>query len=315
MTSISLDPGTALSAAPARRIDAVRVMAFAFSLLTVVSVAGIFLFLLLGSIEAFRSEGWALFTGNRWAFRKHVFQGAAMLYGTAAVSSVAILLAAPLAFCTAMFSSEIAGERLRLALKCLVELLAGVPSVVYGLLGVLFLREWMLTLFERFQLDAYSGDTLLTAGVLLAVMILPTLTTLFDDAFRSVPIKYRDAARGLGLTRAETATTVVARHAMPGLIGAVLLALGRALGETIAVFLVVGRADNRLPEKGGFLQSLVDAGQTITSKLGGAETNIAVGDSLHTSALLALGLALFVVVVTLSILSDVLRKRVTREAR
>ena len=233
-----------------------------------------------------------------------------MLFGTAAVSAIAIVLAAPLALCTALFASEICSERPRLALKFLVELLAGVPSVVYGLLGVLFLREWMHALFERLQLDVYSGDTLLTAGVLLAVMILPTLTTLFDDAFRSVPSKVRDAARGLGLTRAETALTVVTRQAAPALTGAVLLALGRALGETIAVFLVVGRADNRLPERGGILQSLVDAGQTITSKLGGAETNIAVGDPLHTSALLALGLTLFVVVVALTLASDGLRRLV-----
>jgi phosphate transport system permease protein len=287
----------------------------AFSVLTVAAVAGIFIFLVAGSIEAFRSEGWALLTSNRWAYRKHVFQAAAMLFGTAAVSSIAIVLAVPLGFCTALFASEICGERARLSVKFLVELLAGVPSVVYGLLGVLFLREWMASLFDRLQWDAYSGDTLLTAGVLLAVMILPTLTTLFDDAFRSVPSKFRDAARGLGLTRAETAMTIVAKQAVPGLIGAVLLALGRALGETIAVFLVVGRADNRLPSPGQAFHALIDAGQTITSKLGGAETNIAVGDSLHMSALLALGLSLFVVVVGLTLIADELRTRVTKESQ
>ena len=298
-----------------RRADFLRLIAIAFSVLTVVTVFGIFLFLLAGSIEAFRSEGTSLFTGNRWAYRKQAFEAAAMLYGTAVVSSIAIVLAVPLAFWTAMFLSEVLRERSRLALKFVVELLAGVPSVVYGLLGVLFLRTWMSSLFERLEWDAYSGDTLLTAGVLLAVMILPTLTTLFDDAFRSVPSKYRDAARGLGLTRAETAMSVVTRQAIPGLIGATLLALGRALGETIAVFLVVGRADNRFPRPGEILQSFIDAGQTITSKLGGAETNIAVGDRLHTSALLALGLTLFVVVVGMTLFADVLRKRVAGEAR
>lgn len=308
MSSIAVDRGTPLGISACRRLDPVRAMAVGFSLLTLLTVGGIFLFLLAGSVEAFRSEGLALFTGNRWAFRKHLFQAGAMIFGTAAVASVAIVLAVPLAFWTALFASEICRERSRLALKVVIELLAGVPSVVYGLLGVLFLREWMLSLFERLQLDAYSGDTLLTAGVLLAVMILPTLTTLFDDAFRSVPSAYRDGARGLGLTRAETAMAVVVRNAAPALIGAVLLAIGRALGETIAVFLVVGRADNRLPESGGIMAALVDAGQTITSKLGGAETNIAVGDSLHTSALLALGLTLFVVVVALTLFSDVLRR-------
>lgn len=298
-----------------KRADILRLVAIAFSVLTVVAVFGIFAFLVAGSVDAFRSEGTSLFTGNRWAYRKQVFQAAAMLYGTAVVSSIAIVLAVPLAFWTAMFLSEVLRERSRLALKFVVELLAGVPSVVYGLLGVLFLRTWMSSLFERLEWDAYSGDTLLTAGVLLAVMILPTLTTLFDDAFRSVPSKYRDAARGLGLTRAETAMSVVTRQAVPGLIGATLLALGRALGETIAVFLVVGRADNRFPRAGEILQSFIDAGQTITSKLGGAETNIAVGDRLHTSALLALGLTLFVLVVGMTLFADVLRKRVAGEAR
>ena len=296
-----------------RRTDALRLIAIAFSAVTVCAVAGIFVFLIVGSIEVFGREGWSFFLSNRWSYRREVFEAAAMVYGTAAVSSIAIVLAVPLAFCTGMFMSEICTERNRMAVKYVVELLAGVPSVVYGLLGVLFLRQWMGTMFERLELDAYSGDTLLTAGVLLAVMILPTLTTLFDDAFRSVGSKYRDAARGLGLTRAETAISIVARQAIPGLIGAVLLGLGRALGETIAVFLVVGRADNRLPRPGGMLQSLIEAGQTITSKLGGAETNIAVGDALHTSALLALGLTLFVVVVGLTLFADMLRTRV--EAR
>jgi phosphate transport system permease protein len=296
------------------RFDLVRVAAIVFSTITVAAIGAIFVFLLLGSVDALRQEGSAFFFSNRWSYRKQAFEAAAMLWGTVAVSLVAMIAAVPLSFGTALFLSEVAGPRLRIALKLVVELLAGIPSVVYGLLGVLFLREWMTTLFEWLAWDATSGDTLLTAGILLSVMILPTLVTLFDDAFHSVPTKQRDAARGLGLTRAEVALGVVARQARPALLGAVLLALGRALGETIAVFLVVGRADNRLPARGGFLQSLIEAGQTITSKLGGAETNIAVGDRLHTSALLALGLTLFLVVLGLTLVADLLRSGLTKEA-
>lgn len=297
-----------------RQLDAIRLVAIVFSMLTVATVLGIFLYLVRGSVEVFRHEGAGFLTRNHWAYRKEFFEGAAMLYGTAVVAVIASLLAVPVAFAAAMFTSEICTERWRLAIKLLVELLAGVPSVVYGLLGVLFLRTWMQSLFERARLDVYDADTLLTAGVLLAVMILPTATTLFDDAFRSIGSKYRDAARGLGLTRAETSVLVILPQAFPGLVGAVLLAFGRAMGETIAVFLVVGRADNRLPKAGGFLHSLVDAGQTITSKLGGAETNIAVGDKLHASAMLGLALVLFVAVVGLTLAADLFRSRLSREA-
>jgi len=293
-----------------RRFDPLRIVATFFSLLTVIAVAAVFFFLLRGSAAALGGEGWRFFAGNHWAYRKEIFEAAAMLYGTAAVSAIAIVLAVPLGLAAAVFATELCGERARMTIKFLVELLAGIPSVVYGLLGVLFLREWMASAFERLHWDAYSGDTLLTAGVLLAVMVLPTLTTLFDDAFRSVGAKDRDAARALGLTRAETVLSVVIPQALPALIGAVLLALGRALGETIAVFLVVGRADNRLPARGGILQSLIDAGQTITSKLGGAETNIAVGDPVHTSALLTLALTLFVAVVGVTLGAEALRTRV-----
>ena len=298
-----------------RQVDALRVVAAGLTLLTLITVAGIVLFLVSGSVAVFRHEGWGFFFRNHWYYRKGAFEAAAMLFGTAAVSSVAIVLATPLAFASAIVTSEMLAERPRLALKVLIELLAGVPSVVYGLLGVLFLRNWMSSLFSRLRWDADSGDTLLTAGVLLAVMVLPTLTTLFDDAFRSIGARDRDAARGLGLTRAETLGSVVIPQALPALFAAVLLALGRALGETIAVFLVVGRADNRLPKLGAIAHSLVDAGQTITSKLGGAETNIAVGDPLHSSALLALALTLFVVVMAITLFAGALRTRMRIEAR
>jgi phosphate transport system permease protein len=235
-----------------------------------------------------------------------------MLYGTAVVSLVALTLAAPVGIGTAIFASEICTRRVRLAIKLLVEILAGVPSVVYGLLGVLFLRDWLYVLFEKLGIDALSGDTLLTAGILLAVMILPTVATLTDDALQSVPSRVREASRGLGLTRAESTLFVILPQALPSIAGALLLGLGRALGETIAVFLVVGRADNLLPESLTSWRPLVDAGQTITSKLGGAETNIAVGDPLHSSAIVALAAILFGSVLAVTIAAEALRARAAK---
>jgi phosphate transport system permease protein len=191
--------------------------------------------------------------------------------------------------------------------KVLIELLAGVPSVVYGLLGILLLRDWIYHLFEKFE--PLSGDTLLTAGVLLAVMILPTIVTLSDDALRGVPAAQRRAARGLGLTHAETILSVAIPQAKRGLGAALLLALGRALGETIAVFLVVGRQDNNLPEHLFSLRAWLGAGQTITSKLGGSETNIAYGDPVHWGAMVGLALLLLMMSGTVTLVGTGFGKR------
>jgi phosphate transport system permease protein len=246
------------------------------------------------TIPVARHIGIGYFTGTTWFYRTGQFGILPMLYGTAMVSAVALLLAAPVGIGAAIFVSEYLPGAARLSFKVIIELLAGIPSVVYGLLGILFLREWIYEGFARF--DPLSGDTLLTAGILLAVMILPTIMTLADDSLRGVPRIQRSAARGLGLTRAETVLYVALPQARPGIVAALLLGLGRALGETIAVFLVVGRQDNKLPETWWSPRPLLEAGQTLTSKLGGSETNIAYGDPLHWAAIVGLGLLLLLVV-------------------
>ncbi len=242
------------------------------------------------SRPAWAHAGLGLLTGRRWFFRAHEFGALPMLYGTLAVAGVALLLAGPLGLGGAVFTAEILGSRARVAVKSAVELLASIPSVVYGLVGVLVLRGWMEHLLAPF--DPLSGDTLATAGVLLAVMVLPTVLSLADDALAAVPERQRQAARSLGLNRAQTIFAVSLPQALPGLGAALLLALGRALGETIAVFLVVGRQDNQWPEKLLSLAPLTSAGQTLTSKLGGSEVAIAYGDPLHWGALMALGVVL-----------------------
>jgi ABC-type phosphate transport system permease subunit len=144
-------------------------------------------------------------------------------------------------------------------------------------------------------------------------MLLPTLATLADDALQGVPAAAREAARGLGLTRAETVTSVVVPQALPALLGAFLLALGRALGETTAVFLVVGRADGRLPESLASLAALLSPGQTLTTKLGGPEVNLSMGDPQHRGALLALALVLLVGVLAATLAGLFLRRTLARE--
>jgi len=276
-----------------------RALSWFFSLIALVGIAGVVGLFAWQSVPVWQQEGWGYLTGVKWFFRQHQFGALPMIYGSVAVAAVALLLAAPIGFGAAIFTAEYLPRRLRLALKILIELLAGVPSVVYGLLGILLLRDWVYDAFARF--DPLSGDTLLTAGALLAVMVLPTIVTLSDDALRGVSSAQRQTARSLGLTRAETIFSVSLPQAKAGLGAALLLAFGRALGETIAVFLVVGRQDNHLPASLFSLRPLLESGQTLTSKLGGSETNIAYGEPKHWAAMAGLGLILLVMtgVVTL----------------
>ena len=300
-----------------RRVEWLRRACYGASALSALAFAGLLALLVVESLPVWRAEGVAGFLlGERWFFRAGEFGALPMLFGTAAVSGVALALAAPVGVGAALFVAEVlplVSERARLAAKTAIELLAGVPSVVYGLLGVLLLRDRVFDGLRWAGLDPLSGDTLLTGGVLLAVMILPTVVTFSEDALRGVPGADRRAARGLGLTRARTVLAVVLPRALPGIGAALLLALGRALGETIAVFLVVGRRDNQLPESlapTDVAHALASGGQTITSKLGGAETFIAYGDPLHWGAILGLAVVLLAVVVGLTLASArVLRRR------
>lgn len=276
-----------------------RLVCWLFTGVTLLALAVGFGMLLLESLPVWKHSGFGFLTGERWFFRNQEYGAASMIYGTVVVAIIALAIATPLGIGAAIFGSEYLPRRVRLGMKITVELLAGVPSVVYGLLGVLLLRNWIYELLTDF--DLLSGDTLLTAGVLLAIMILPTIMTLADDALCGVPGAQRIAARGLGLNSTEVALSISIPQAIPGLVAAVLLALGRAMGETIAVFLVVGRQDNQWPETLASLRPLLESGQTLTSKLGGSETNIAYGQPLHWAAMVGLGLVLLALVVAVTL--------------
>ena len=268
--------------------------AFTFTALSVAAAIAGVVILVLESLPVWKHSGFSFITGETWFFRQEQFGAAAMIYGSLIVAFIAIIFAAPLGIGAAVFTAEFAPKRWRIGLKVFVELLAGIPSVVYGLLGVLLLRNWIYRLLEDF--DLLSGDTLLTAGILLGVIILPTVMTLADDALSGVPDAQRKAARGLGLNASESVIHISIPQATPGLFAAILLAIGRAMGETIAVFLIVGRQDNQWPEKLLSWDPLLESGQTLTSKLGGAETNIAYGQELHWAAIAGLGLLLLALV-------------------
>jgi phosphate transport system permease protein len=277
-----------------RRWSLTKWVSGTFSVFALLALAALLVLFIRQSLPVWRQEGWGFLTGKRWFYRQEEFGLAPMLHGTVAVALVALGLAAPLGIGAAIFTAEFLSTRLRLIVKVAIELLAGIPSVVYGLLGILLLRDWVYEAMERFE--PLSGDTLLTGGILLGVMILPTIMTLSDDALRTVPASQRLAARALGLNSTETVLHVSLRQALPGLVAAILLAVGRACGEMIAVFLVVGRQDNQWPDKLFSAKPLLEAGQTLSTKLGSSETNIAYGDPLHWAAMVALGLVLLALV-------------------
>jgi len=254
---------------------------------------GLLAFLVLESAPAWSAHARELVTSATWHFPTESYGALAMIFGTVVVSVIAVLLAVPVAVGTAVVVSEILPPRAATWTRTGVELLAGVPSVLYGLLGILYLLPAV-----RGTFGSPSGETLLTGGLLLAVMILPTVATLSESALRSVPAELRWSARALGLTRAETTLRVVLRASWRGQVSAVLLGVGRALGETIAVFLVIGRADGRLPETFAQVpESLLRAGQTLTTKLGGSEVPIAYGaNGTHWATLIALASLLFLTV-------------------
>ena len=199
-----------------RKVDWVRWASWSVHLFLAVGFFMLMMILFaLQSAPVWLDQGVGYLTGKVWHYRANVFGVLPMVYGTLVVSAVAVLLAAPVAVGSALFTSEILSSRGRMWIKIPIELLAGIPSVVYGLLGVFLLRDWIYRLITPF--DPLSGDTLLTAGVLLAVMILPTVMTLADDALRSVPASQRRASRGLGLNVSQTAWSISLPQAAPGI--------------------------------------------------------------------------------------------------
>lgn len=284
-----------------------RIAIWFFSAVTVFAMGAMVILLVMQSLPVWQHEGIGLLTGTKWYYRQQEFGAASMIYGSLVVSLGALVLATPLGIGAAIFTAEFLPASWRLMMKLTIELLAGVPSVIYGLLGILMLRNWIYELLMPF--DPLSGDTLMTAAVLLAVMILPTVMTLSDDALRSVPAAQRHAARGLGLNGTEVVLKVSLPQAAHGLFAAVLLGLGRAMGETIAVFLVIGRQDNQWPSSLLSWQPLMESGQTLTSKLGSSESSIAYGDSLHWGAMVGLGLILLVIVTLITWFSVLLQRR------
>jgi phosphate transport system permease protein len=241
-----------------------------------------------------------LLSSSVWDPASGRFGATAMVWGTAAVAVVALALAAPVGWAAAVAIVELAPARWRRALRAGSELLAVVPSIVYGLVGIAYVRP-----FVSDVAGVPGGDSLLAAGLVLAMMILPTIVAVSADALSEVPAAWRETAAACGLTRTEVIRRAVLPSARRGMGAAALLALARALGETIAVFLVVGRADGRFPSSvADVAERLVRPGQTLTTKLNGPESVLAGTSGDHWAALCALGLLLLAAVVVLTVLGQ-----------
>jgi phosphate transport system permease protein len=259
--------------------------------------------------------GWKFFTRQAWDPVSGDFGALSFIYGTLATSFLALLMAVPLALGVAIFITELCPQPLRAPISFLTELLAAIPSVVYGLWAVFVLVPIMRDTLGPF-LYKYLGWTgffeganfgvgLLTASMILAIMILPIISSLTRDIMNAVPNSQREAVLALGATRWEMIRIGVLRNSRIGIVGAIMLGLGRALGETMAVTMVIGNHPD-------IAKSLFAPGYTLASVIAN-EFSEATGD-LYLSALIEIGLALFLVTIVVNAVARLMVWAVTRNA-
>jgi phosphate transport system permease protein len=246
-------------------------------------------------LPVLREMGVHFFTTTRWSAPDSVFGALPFIWGTLFTATVAVVLAVPISIGVALFMTQVAPPWLRKPMVYLIDLLAVVPSVVFGLWGVLVLSNY-------FDL----GRSFLTAGIILAIMIIPIITSLSREVIETTPPSDKEAALALGSTRWEMITASVLPHSAGGLVGAVMLGLGRAMGETIAAALVIGSALGQItlnPFAPGNSMPAV-----IANEWGEA-------DALHKSALIALAVTLFVITIVVNLLATAIVQRSMKRSR
>jgi phosphate transport system permease protein len=265
-----------------------------------VILTGIIISLVHGSMPALRKFGFSFLVTESWNPVTEKFGGIAAIYGTLVTSFIAMLIAVPVGLFIALFLTELCPMWLRRPIGIAIELLAGIPSIIYGIWGLFVFAPFLQQTLQPFLIGTFGdipilsdlfagppyGIGILTAGLILAVMVLPFITSISRDVFEAVPPVLKEAAYGVGCTTWEVVRYVVLPYARVGVIGGVMLALGRALGETMAVTFVIGNAHR-------IATSIMAPGTTISATIAN-EFNEAVGD-LYTSALILLGLILFVI--------------------
>ena len=286
--------------------------ALAAALLTLGLLFGILLSLVIGAWPAISKYGFSFLTSSVWDPVKNEYGGLVMIYGTLATSFIALLIAVPVSFGIALFLTEMSPAWLKRPLGTAIELLAAVPSIVYGMWGLLVFGPILATYVQQPLQSMFSdvpylgalfsgppvGIGILSAGIILAIMIIPFIASVMRDVFEVTPVLLKESAYGLGATTWEVVTKVVLPYTKAGVMGGIMLGLGRALGETMAVTFVIGNF-NQLDSL-----SLFQAANSITSALANEFAEAA--DGLHQASLIYLGLVLFFITFVVLSLSKVL---------
>lgn len=280
--------------------------------LTLLLMAGIIASLVVGAAPAIQKFGLGFLTTAEWDPVQEQFGGLVMIYGTLATSIIALLIAVPVSFGIALFLTEMSPGWLKRPLGIAIELLAAVPSIVYGMWGLLVFGP-ILARFVQQPLQAAVGNVpvlgglvsgppvgigILSAGIILAIMVIPFIAAVMRDVFEVTPPMLKESAYGLGATTWEVVWKVVLPYTKTGVVGGIMLGLGRALGETMAVTFVIGNM-NQLSSL-----SLFEAANSITSAL--ANEFAEAGAGLHQASLIYLGLVLFFITFVVLTLSKLL---------
>jgi phosphate transport system permease protein len=314
------------SAAPSRSkvLDRLRLGDVAFRNLTrfaaitvLVILGGVMISLIMGAWPALQAFGFNFLIEERWNPVTERFGAIAPIYGTIMTSFIAMFIAVPVGLMIAVFLTELCPMKLRRPIGIAIELLAGIPSIIYGIWGLFvfapFLQQhvqpgliWLfgeIPILSTIFAGPPYGIGVLTAGLILAIMVLPFITSISRDVFDAVPTVLKEAAYGVGCTTWEVVRYVVLPYTRVGVIGGVMLGLGRALGETMAVTFVIGNAHK-------ISGSILAPGTTISATIANEFTE-AVGD-LYTSSLIALGLILFVITFIVLALARYMLLRIER---
>jgi phosphate transport system permease protein len=303
-----------------RRTDRIfKYLTRAAALGVLLLLGSIIVSLLLGSLPALQTFGLNFAFEEVWNPVTEKFGALAPIYGTLVTSLIAMLIAVPIGLLIAFFLTELCPPWLRRPIGIAIELLAGIPSIIYGIWGLFVFAPFLQQTLQPFLIDTFGnvpvlsalfagppyGIGILTAGLILAIMVLPFITSISRDVFDAVPPVLKEAAYGVGCTTWEVFRNVVVPFTRIGVIGGVMLGLGRALGETMAVTFVIGNAHR-------ISSSVLAPGTTISATIANEFTE-AVGD-LYTSSLIALGLILFVITFIVLSIARYLLMRLERKA-
>ena len=317
--------GIGRMAAPRDRTGAVgdavfRALTFLFALLVLLILGGVIVSLVAGAWPALRAFGFFGFVATEtWNPVTEKFGALAPIYGTLVTSAIAMLVGIPVAFGVAVFITEICPIWLKRPLATMIELLAAIPSIIYGIWGLFVFAPFVQQYIEPAIIATLGqvpgigllfagpplGIGMLTAGFILAIMVLPFISSIMRDVFETVPPLLKESAYGLGATRTEVVWRVVLPFTRIGVVGGIMLGLGRALGETMAVTFVIGNAHR-------ISASILQPGTTISASLANEFTE-AFGD-LYRSSLIALGFILFIITFVVLAIAKVMLLRLQKQA-